>query len=103
MQTCASAILADKYNVSTCFHFLTKIFTCSFFGHYRVQKCRVQLGASYRCEGLKRVLEHLEDEGIKIGTLITDRHRQVEKSLRTNRRDITHLFDVWHVAKGIKV
>ncbi len=54
-------------------------------------------------EGLKRVLEHLEDEEIAIGTLITDRHRQVEKWLRTNRRDITHLFDVWHVAKGITV
>lgn len=51
-------------------------------------------------EGLKRCLKELEDAGLKILTIVTDRHPSVRKWLRENRPEYKHRFDVWHVAKG---
>ena len=34
-------------------------------------------------------------------TLVTDRHKQINKWLQENHQDIIHYYDVWHVAKGI--
>ncbi|XP_052472998.1 uncharacterized protein LOC128029320 isoform X3 [Carassius gibelio] len=50
-------------------------------------------------EGLKRSLALLESRGINLDCIVTDRHPQVQKFLR--ERNITHYYDVWHMAKGI--
>ncbi|XP_033127102.1 uncharacterized protein LOC117124881 [Anneissia japonica] len=61
-------------------------------------------GGSYHMEleGLKRCLTVLENGNVKIGILVTDRHSQIQKWLRDNCGSITHYFDIWHVAKGLK-
>ena len=51
-------------------------------------------------EGLIRVLEFLKKKGIKVGTLVTDRHQQIAKFIREQNPDIKHYFDIWHVVKG---
>ena len=51
-------------------------------------------------EGLVRVLKFLEDHGLRVEVLVTDRHTQISKWVRENRPEIKHYFDVWHVAKG---
>ena len=51
-------------------------------------------------EGLVRVLKFLEDHGLQVEVLVTDRHTQISKWMRENRSEIKHYFDVWHVAKG---
>ncbi len=51
-------------------------------------------------EGLKRVVNRMDEEGLVIDTLITDRHRQIGKFVREECPEIRHLFDVWHIAKG---
>ena len=51
-------------------------------------------------EGLVRSMAFLENEGVSVATLVTDRHGQVRKWLRENKPRIEHLFDVWHIAKG---
>ncbi|XP_071950193.1 uncharacterized protein [Antedon mediterranea] len=53
-------------------------------------------------EGLKRCLNVLWKSNVAIGTLVTDRHAQIQKWLRDNCSQITHYFDIWHVAKGLK-
>ena len=51
-------------------------------------------------EGLKRMLKCLQDDWhLMIGTLITDRHAQITKWVAENKAEITHLYDIWHVAK----
>lgn len=50
-------------------------------------------------EGLKRGLKHLEDAGLHIENLVTDRHGMIKK-YREDHQDKNHFFDVWHVAKG---
>ncbi|XP_026081932.1 uncharacterized protein LOC113058347 isoform X3 [Carassius auratus] len=50
-------------------------------------------------EGLKRSLALLESRGVNLDCIVTDRHPQVQKFLR--ERNITHYYDVWHMAKGI--
>lgn len=51
-------------------------------------------------EGLVHVLKFLEDHGLRVEVLVTDRHTQINKWVRENRPEIKHYFDVWHVAKG---
>ena len=53
-------------------------------------------------EGLERVLNFLQQQHCKVDILVTDRHRQINKWLRENHSEITHYYDVWHVAKGSK-
>lgn len=51
-------------------------------------------------EGLVRVLKFLEDHGLQVEVLVTDRHTQISKWVRENRSEVKHYFDVWDVAKG---
>lgn len=51
-------------------------------------------------EGLVRTLGFLEENSIKVGTLITDRHKQIARYIRETHPEITHQYDVWHVSKG---
>jgi hypothetical protein len=51
-------------------------------------------------EGLMRAFELLMNKGLKIGTLITDRHVQIAKWVREEHPTVDHRYDVWHVAKG---
>ena len=54
-------------------------------------------------EGLQRVLKFTEEQNITLNTLVTDRHKQINKWLRETYPSISHYFDIWHVAKGMTV
>ena len=51
-------------------------------------------------EGLNRVLNFLKEQGLTVEVLVTDRHKQINKWLCESHPEITHYYDVWHVAKG---
>ena len=53
-------------------------------------------------EGLSRAMTFLDEKGLKIQVLVTDRHTQIAKWIREQHPAINHYFDVWHVAKGKK-
>ena len=61
-----------------------------------------EVGGSYHMEleGLKLSLNYLMD-WLDITKLVTDRHMQVSKWVRENFKNILHLYDLWHVAKGL--
>ncbi|XP_034082366.1 uncharacterized protein LOC117552821 [Gymnodraco acuticeps] len=61
-----------------------------------------ECGGSYHMEleGLKRMVAFFEDI-LEIGTLVTDRHRQIAKWIRENMPYTKHLYDIWHVAKSV--
>lgn len=50
-------------------------------------------------EGLIRSLAFFENNGLKVDTLVTDRHTGITKYMREKYPEITHYFDIWHVAK----
>ncbi|KAH7969747.1 hypothetical protein HPB52_021715 [Rhipicephalus sanguineus] len=50
-------------------------------------------------EGLKRALQHLDDSGIPVREVVTDRHVQVRKIFKTVRPGTSHQIDSWHVSK----
>ena len=58
--------------------------------------------ARMELDGFKKVLERIENNGVKINSLTTDRHKQLRSFIRKERKDIKHQFDVWHVGKNIK-
>lgn len=51
-------------------------------------------------EGLRRGLDNLLNEGLIVGTLITDRHIGVKAMMTTDYPNTKHRFDAWHLAKG---
>ena len=53
-------------------------------------------------EGLIRTVHWLDNNGVIVSSIVTDRHRQVAKYLREELgpKGITHYYDVWHVEKG---
>ena len=61
-----------------------------------------EVGGSYHMEkeGLRRVLDFFTQKKLKVGTLVTDRHKQINKWIREDHPGIKHYYDVWHVAKG---
>uniref|UniRef100_A0A096M640 Uncharacterized LOC103145668 n=1 Tax=Poecilia formosa TaxID=48698 RepID=A0A096M640_POEFO len=61
----------------------------------------VQSSAAVELEGLKQGLCFLEQHGLTVAELVTDRHVQVCKWLKTEKPNIDQRFDVWHVSKGI--
>ena len=58
-----------------------------------------EVGGSYHMEkeGLHRVMEFLKAELLTIDTIVTDRHRQINKWLRDNHSEVKHFYDIWHV------
>ena len=62
-----------------------------------------EVGGSYYMEreGLERVLNFLQlEQHMQVEVLVTDRHKQINKWLREKHPEITHYYDMWHVAKG---
>lgn len=39
--------------------------------------------------------------GLPVAIFISDRHRSIAKWIRECRKDTTHYYDIWHVAKSI--
>ncbi|XP_074544649.1 uncharacterized protein LOC141804189 [Halichoeres trimaculatus] len=62
-----------------------------------------EVGNSVRMEkeGLSRSLVFLEECGVKVACLVTDRHTQVQKFIREQRPNIDHFYDVWHLCKAL--
>ena len=70
---------------------------------FTVTHCNIA-GNSVRMElhGLKELIQRLNENGVEISSLTTDRHTQVRKYMREEQPQISHQFDIWHVSKGLK-
>lgn len=68
-----------------------------------IQSSEVKGSYHMEKEGLERVLDFLDKQNLTVATLVTDRHKQINKWLRETHPSITHFFDIWHVAKGNNV
>ena len=53
-------------------------------------------------ERLQRCLAAVEDHGVQISTVATDRHGGIGKLMREHHGHIDHEYDMWHVAKCMK-
>ena len=51
-------------------------------------------------EGLCRCLNFLKERKLKVGVLVTDRHKQINKWVREAHHNVKHYYDIWHVTKG---
>ena len=67
-----------------------------------LQVTEVKNSNAMELEGLKRCVDHVEGENVKIAKLATDRHVQVRAHMKKERPDIKHNFNVWHVAKSVQ-
>ncbi|KAM7306375.1 uncharacterized protein ISCGN_010093 [Ixodes scapularis] len=65
-----------------------------------VQSTEVKPSSHMEKEGLRRGLDNLLNEGLIVGTLVTDRHIGVKAMMTTDYPNTKHRFDAWHLAKG---
>ena len=68
-----------------------------------LQSTEVKNSNAMELESLKRQLKFLEDNKVEVTKLVTDRHIQVSAYMANEKSGIEHAYDVWHVAKGIKL
>ncbi|KAH9366118.1 hypothetical protein HPB48_000273 [Haemaphysalis longicornis] len=69
---------------------------------YTTQVNEVGNSVRMELEGLKRGLEFLLRNNSTIAQIVTDRHTSIRAFLKREHPAVLHLFDCWHVAKGIK-
>lgn len=50
-------------------------------------------------EGLKRSLALLEERGVTLNSIVTDRRPQIQRFLKETR--IKHYYDVWRLEKSM--
>ena len=51
-------------------------------------------------EGLKRCRQKLEDSGVVVKSLTTDRHVSIQAWMRDQWPAVAHYYDTWHISKG---
>ncbi len=63
-----------------------------------------QTGTSQAMEkyGFCKTVDGLLEEGVSIGTLVTDRHVGIRSVMRKHYSHINHQFDVYHIANNIR-
>ena len=52
-------------------------------------------------EGAKRCFQYLLDFGVPVPEFTSDRHVGIAKWLREQHPEITHYYDIWHIARTI--
>eukprot|EP00079_Xenopus_tropicalis_P027914 XP_012822337.1 PREDICTED: uncharacterized protein LOC100494649 [Xenopus tropicalis] len=52
---------------------------------------------------LEKCLENLEQKGVDIKVLATDRHSSIRNIMKTKNYIINHQFDVWHICKSLVI
>ena len=67
---------------------------------YDTQSNEVKSSVHMEKEGLIRSLKFLSKAGVKVDSLVTDRHLQVQKYMKDEHPTIIHYYDVWHLCKG---
>ncbi|XP_057317565.1 uncharacterized protein LOC130662674 [Hydractinia symbiolongicarpus] len=95
---CDSPGFSAKYGTYSLMDAMTNEVVNFFISHVRLA------GNSARMEkhGLAECLEFIDEAGVIVDTLVTDRHSQIRKFMRTEHEHISHQFDVWHMTKNIK-
>ena len=81
--------------------YYVSVHTCEYTSFFsQIQRNEVGGSCNMELEGLKRVLNCLQQQKLTTEVLVTDRHKQINKWLHESHPAITHYYDVWHVAKG---
>ena len=96
------SIYTATYAYYRCQIELTSLLLFAVDAHFICLQCtETTSSVAMELEGLKRCLSELDDRGYNISTITTDRHVLIAPYLRTERPDIKHQFDCWHIAKGM--
>lgn len=66
-----------------------------------VQSKEVENHAQMEEKGFVQSLNLLEEKGVKVQAIVTDRHEGMEQFLRVEKKEITHYFDPWRIGEGM--
>ena len=66
-----------------------------------VQVSEVSSSNAMEKEGFSRCLQDLEEKGIAINRIASDRHVSISSSMKKDFPHINHQYDVWHLSKWV--
>ena len=95
---CDSPGNSAKYGTYTIMDSPTDKVVTFFIAHVR----NAGNSANIEKKGLIETLNFLENSGIIMKVLVTERHSQIRKYLRENKPQINHQFDIWHMANNLR-
>ena len=84
-----------------CTYTLMDIDSCKVVDFEVVSVSQVANSNVMEIKGFKDVLNSVENQGIRVSVISTDRHPQIRKEMCTNHPDKEHQCDPWHLAKSI--
>ncbi|KAG1671208.1 hypothetical protein GQR58_016540 [Nymphon striatum] len=68
-------------------------------GMMSLQVTEVSISNAMEKEELVRAMKAIQQRGLKVKEITTDRHTSIRKYLWEKHQDVKHSLDVWHVAK----
>ena len=89
------------YNAKYCTYTLVEEETDLIVASCVISVAEVKNSNAMETEGLHRALKTLDDYGVQMTGLATDRHPQVTKYMRTQHAEMEHQFEIFHTAKGV--
>ena len=63
----------------------------------------VRNAAWMELQGLIELFDWLDSQGINVEAFVSDRHNMIAAYMKTSRETVLHVFDIWHVAKGMNI
>lgn len=104
MMDAKTNLIVACQTVKVCLLFVltnSKALASKFASNFTVIQCtETTSSGATELEGLVRCREEIEYRGYDVATLTTDRHMQITPYMRKYWKEVTHQFDIWHVAKG---
>ena len=94
---CDSPGFCAKYGTYTLMDLSTKLI----LDFHIAQSTETGNSGAMEKHGLKVCLDNLTENNIQVDTIVTDRHVQIRKFLKTEHPEINHQFDVWHMGKSV--
>jgi len=66
-----------------------------------VQVTEVTSSNAMEKEGFERCIDHIQNQGLTIHRIATDRHISIGSVMNKKYTNIRHQFDIWHVSKSV--
>ena len=95
---CDSPGFSAKYGTYTILNIISGSLLDTHVSHSKM----VGNSSGMELDGLRNVFRCIDDQNLSPSSLTTDRHKQVRRYMRQERKEINHQFDVWYVGKNIK-
>lgn len=89
------------YNAKYCSYSIMDEETKLILDFSLIQKTQTTSSVAMEKEAFKKTIDSLEDQGVEVIGVATDRHAGISALIRNEYPELKHEYDMWHSAKSI--